>query len=138
VEIFQKTDRLGKVMNGLLLHTFFILFTLVLASKLCANPPNDFNPQIDESVKQKFDPSILMELERLKKEEQISKSLKIIVRTKGKINDSQEKQMEELGLTIGSISGDIFTATGPLTAVLKTASFDFIIHIELSRKLRQK
>jgi hypothetical protein len=125
-------------MSKLSLNAFLILFIFVFASNICANPPNDFSPHIDESIKQKLDPSILMELEWLKKGEQISKPLKIIVRTKGKINDSQEKQIKEVGLTIGSILGDIFTATGPLTVVLKTASFDFVIHIEISRKSKQK
>jgi hypothetical protein len=78
-----------------------------------------------------------MELEGLK-EQKVSKPLKIIVRTKGNMNDVQRKQIEEVGLTIGSILGDVFTATGPLTAVLKAARFDFVSYIELSRKLEQK
>jgi hypothetical protein len=138
VEIFQKANRVRKLMSGLLLNTFLIFFILVFASEICANPPSGFNPHIDESLKRKLDPSILMDLESLKKEEQVSKSLKIIVRTKGKIDDFQRKQIEEAGLSINSTLGDIFTATGSYTAVLKTASFDFVIYIALSRKLKEK
>ena len=125
-------------MNGLFVYTSLILLLLGFSSEMWAGEASSFSVQTEEAVKRKLDPSILMQLKSLEKEEQLSKPLKIIVRTKGKINDFQEKQIEEAGLTISSILGDIFTATGPLPAVLKTAGFDFVIQIELSKELKQK
>jgi hypothetical protein len=125
-------------MNRLFVCTSLILLFLVCSSEIWAGPASGFSLQMEETVKGKLDPSILMEFENLKKEEQLSKPLKIIVKTKGKMNDFQKKQIEEVGLIIGSILGDIFTATGPLPAVLKTASFDFVIQIQLSKELKQK
>jgi hypothetical protein len=125
-------------MKGLLVNPFLIFLVLVFSNEIWADPVDDFSLPIDESVKRKLDPSILMELKSLRKEEQLSKPLKILARTKSEIIDSQAKQIKEAGLIIGSILGDIFTATGPLMAVLKIASFDFVIYIELSRELKQK
>jgi hypothetical protein len=135
--ILKKTNRQGEVMIGLSLNALLLLFLLIFTYEIYADPPGAFTPHMDESVERKLDPSILMELEGLK-EQKVSKPLKIIVRTKGNMNDVQRKQIEEVGLTIGSILGDVFTATGPLTAVLKAARFDFVSYIELSRKLEQK
>ena len=123
-------------MSGLSVHTFLILAMLVFVSKINASPPNDFRRHIDQSIKGKLDPLVLLELERQKTEG--ASSVHVIVRTGKKVSELQKKRMEEAGLTIGSIFGDIFTATGPLAAVLKTASFDFVIYIELSQKLEPK
>jgi hypothetical protein len=138
MESFQRKNRPRKGMKGLLVNPFLIFLVLVFSNEIWADPVDDFSLPIDESVKRKLDPSILMELKSLRKEEQLSKPLKILARTKSEIIDSQAKQIKEAGLIIGSILGDIFTATGPLMAVLKIASFDFVIYIELSRELKQK
>jgi len=125
-------------MNRLLINTFSILLLLVFSNGVWAGPAAGLSLQMEETVKRKLDPSILMELKSLEKEERLSEPLNIIVRTKAKMNDFQEKQIEEVGLTIHSILGDIFTATGSLSAVLRTASFDFVIQMELSKELKQK
>ena len=125
-------------MNGLFVYTSLILLLPVFSNEIWAGPAEGFSQQMEETVKRKLDPSILMELNSLKEKEQLSNPLKVIVRTKGKMNGFQERQIEEAGLTISSILGDIFTATGPLPAVLKTASFDFVIQIEVSKESMQK
>ncbi len=117
----------------------FVLWLSCITVACAANEnPLDFSSHIDPSLKQKFDASALIELERMREKGMTSKQLKVIVRTKNAINPSQKKKVEGTGLTIDSVSGDIFTASGPYAALLKTAGFDFVVYIELSKKLRQK
>ena len=123
-------------MSGLSFYSILVLALLVFVSKVYASPPNDFSLHIDQSIKEKLDPSLLLELERQKPEGE--SSLHVIVRTGKNVGHLQRKRIEEAGLTIDSIFGDIFTATGPLAAVLQTASFAFVVYIELSQKLEHK
>ena len=118
-------------MSGLSVHTFFILAMLVFVSKINASSPNDFRRHIDQSIKEKLDPLVLLELERQKTEG--ASSVHGIMRTGQKIGELERKQIEEAGLTIGSIFGDILTATGFKDAAGKTR----ILHL-LDQTTRQE
>ena len=93
---------------------------------------------IDAAIKPKLAPSILIEIESLNKEGTGQKLLKVIVRTKDEINSSQRKKIESVGLTIASVFGNIFTATGSYKSVINTARFDFVIYIEPAKKSEQQ
>jgi hypothetical protein len=93
---------------------------------------------IDESIRPKLAPSILLEIESLNKEDTGQKQLKVIVRTKNEMNSSQRKKIEGIGLTISSVFGDIFTAAGSYKSVINTAVFDFVIYIEPAKKSNQQ
>jgi len=93
--------------------------------------PYDFRRHIDQSIKEKLDPLVLLELERQKTEG--ASSVHGIMRTGQKIGELERKQIEEAGLTIGSIFGDILTATGFKDAAGKTR----ILHL-LDQTTRQE
>jgi hypothetical protein len=117
----------------------FILGLCFAAAACAANEtPSGFGTHIEPSLKQKFGASALIEIESMKQKDAMSKQLKVIVRTTNELNVSQKKKVEETGLVIDSVSGDIFTASGSYAALLKTASFGFVVYIELSKKLKPK
>lgn len=98
----------------------------------------DFSSDMGPSFKQKFDPSTLVEIERIKEKGLASEQVKVIIRTKNEINAYQKQKVKEAGLSIESVSGDIFTASGSYMALIRTARFDFVVYIELSKRLKQK
>jgi predicted hydrolase (HD superfamily) len=110
----------------------------VAAACSAGETPRGFDPDIRPSLKQKFGASALMGIERMKHEDAMSRQLAVIVRTTNGLTPSQRRKVEQAGLAIDSVSGDIFTASGSYEALLKTAGFDFVVYIELSKKLKQK
>jgi predicted hydrolase (HD superfamily) len=110
----------------------------VAAACSAGETPHGFDPHIKPSLKQKFEASALVEFESMKREAAASKQFKVIVRTANELTPSQKIKVEETGLAVDSVSGDVFTASGSYEALLKIAGFDFVVYIELSKKLKQK
>ncbi len=51
------------------------------------------------------------------------------------INDEMKTKLEETGIKIETVANDIFTATGNVESVKKVSLFDFVISLELVKKL---
>lgn len=82
----------------------------------------------------KIDPSLVMEIERLKSAQQLNEEIEVIIRTKAKISATERAEIERNGGKIGSVIGDIFTARIPAQAISKIAGLKFILYIEKSKK----
>ena len=67
-----------------------------------------------------------------------SKRISVLIRTNVKISVAQRKQMEETGLVIDSITGDIVAAAGTSEAILRAANLDFVISLEAAKLLERK
>jgi hypothetical protein len=93
-------------------------------------------PSVSASVEQKIAPSLLLEIGRQKDIE--SKRINVLIRTNAKIGPAERKQMEEAGLVLDSIMGDIVVAAGTSAAILKTARLDFVVFLEAAKQLEQK
>jgi hypothetical protein len=51
------------------------------------------------------------------------------------INDEMTTKLKSTGLTIESIIGDIFTASGTTESIKKVTMYDFVVYLELAQKL---
>lgn len=85
---------------------------------------------------QKLDPSLLMEIERLKSDRQMDQEIKVLIRTKDEIDATERARLEEKGVKVGSVIGDILTAMVPVQAISEIATLEFVLFIEKSKTLR--
>ena len=81
-----------------------------------------------------MDPSLLIEMDRLKSAQQLNEEIEVIIRTKEEISAAERVEIERNGGKIGSVIGDIITARIPAHAISKMASMEFIVYIEKAKK----
>ena len=65
-----------------------------------------------------------------------AQTIDVLIRTRGKIDARQLAALESQGARIGSVLGDVVTATVPLQSVSRIADLEFVVRIELSKKQR--
>jgi len=65
-----------------------------------------------------------------------AQTIDVLIRTRGKIDARQLAALESQGARIGSVIGDVVTATVPLQSVSRIADLEFVVRIELSKKQR--
>ncbi|MBN1895063.1 hypothetical protein JW906_11235 [bacterium] len=53
------------------------------------------------------------------------------------VDSAMKSQLQSAGITLHSVIGDIFTATGKADGIRKTARLDFVIRLESSRPVRR-
>lgn len=85
---------------------------------------------------QKLDPSLLIEVERLKSDRQMDQEIKVLIRTKDEIGATKRAALEKKGAKVGSVIGDILTATVPARAISEIAALEFVLFIEKPKTLR--
>lgn len=54
------------------------------------------------------------------------------------INENMKSQLEVTGITVESVIGDIFTASGSAESIKKTTLIDFVVFLELAKKMDMK
>jgi hypothetical protein len=84
-------------------------------------------------IQQKVDPALLMTIQQSTQPEQ---SLDVLIRTQGTIDATQRAVLEQRGARIGSVMGDVLTASVPARAVAGIADLEFVVHIEISKQQR--
>lgn len=85
-------------------------------------------------IKNKIDPSILLDIKRLKASHRMNEVIEVIIRTKKEITATEKAEIERNGGKISSVIGDIFTAKIPAQAISKIANLDFVVYIEKAKK----
>lgn len=87
-------------------------------------------------VPSKIDPALSMTLQD---PGTAGQDINVLIRTRGEIDASQRAALEGRGARIGSVIGDVVTATIPVSAVSGIAGLEFVMRIELSKaqRLRQ-
>ncbi len=112
-----------------LIFIFLIVLGCSAFGRKESDPPSTVN-------REKIDPSLLMEIEKLKSSQQMGQEISVLIRTKREIDVTERAAIEERGGKIGSVIGDIVIVRIPTRAVLEIADLDFVIYIEKSKKLQ--
>lgn len=82
---------------------------------------------------QKIDSGLMMTLQKLEQSQHSQQAIHVLVQTRGEINATQRTALERKGAKIGSVLGDVLTATVPARVIFEIARLDFVIHIEMSK-----
>ena len=87
-------------------------------------------------VPSKIDPALSMTMQAPGSAKQ---DVDVLIRTRGEIDATRRAALEGRGARIGSVMGDVVTATIPVSAVSGIAGLEFVMRIELSKaqRLRQ-
>ncbi|SRR5579884_1176791 len=86
--------------------------------------------------KEKIDPALLMKMKQLQRDRQMDQEISILVRTQREIDATQREAIEERGGKIGSVLGDVFTATLPARSLPAISRLEFVLYIEMAKKQR--
>jgi hypothetical protein len=86
-------------------------------------------------IQQKVDPALLMTIQQSAQPEQ---PFDVLIRTQGTIDATQRAALEQRGARIGSVLGDVLTASVPARAVAGIADLEFVVHIEISKQQRSR
>lgn len=81
----------------------------------------------------KLDPALSM---TIRNSSSAARTVGVLIRTRGEIDARQRAALESRGARIGSVSGDVVTATVPLQAVDRIADLEFVVRIEMSKAQR--
>ena len=108
------------------LSTFASLAGVLILLTACASSAKYNSSKMDTSLNQK-----ILSLEK--------EDPNIIVQFTGKtnvvINDQIKKELQETGINIESVVGDIFTANGTVSSIKKTSLLDYVVYLELVKNL---
>ncbi len=62
-------------------------------------------------------------------------SIQFTGKTNGVINEQMKKELQDTGIIIETVAGDIFTASGTTSSIKKVSLLDFVVYLELVKKL---
>lgn len=62
-------------------------------------------------------------------------SIQFTGKTNGAINEQMKKELQDTGIIIETVAGDIFTANGTTSSIKKVSLLDFVVYLELVKKL---
>lgn len=106
--------------------TILISFGGVLLLNGCAASAEYNSSKMDTSLNQK--------ITSLEKEDSDT-IINFTGKTRGSINDQMKSELEGTGINIETAVGDIFTANGDVESVKKVSLLDFVVYLELAKKL---
>lgn len=89
-------------------------------------------------IESKLDPELLRRLEELSNLGQLDQRLSVLIRTSSEINSDQENLLQSRGMIIDSRSGVILSATIPAKSIQDVAAMEFVLRIELAKKLKKR
>ena len=119
---------------------FIYAISLPLSLYLAACHGGKVNPmavELPASVKQeKIAPGLMREVRETESTSTASRTVEVLIRTKSEISAAQRDILEKSGAKIGSVTGDVLTATLPASAIAEIASLKFVVYIEPSVNLR--
>ena len=81
----------------------------------------------------KLDPALLMTIQN---SNSAAQTVGVLIHTRGEIDARQRAALESRSARIGSVSGDVVTATVPVQAVSGIADLEFVLRIEMSKAQR--
>lgn len=91
--------------------------------------------QPQKEILEKCDAPLRQSLEAQKQGDE-SDAIEVIGKCKSSITNEQLQKLCDTGAAIGTVAGDIFTASAPATSVRQLAKLEFVTRLELSRKSR--
>ena len=91
---------------------------------------------IRNDTQDKIDPALKLVIQAVESGNQPESEVNVLIRTRDEMDITQHNALERNGVRIGSVMGDVLTASVPVRAVTEIASLDFVVYIEMSKKLR--
>ncbi len=85
----------------------------------------------------KVDTELNQKITKLEKEDPDS-VIQFTGKTKGIITDQMRTELEKTGINVETVTGDIFTANGKIDGIKKVTLLEFVIYLELVKKLELK
>lgn len=128
------TINLNKVIISLASIALLAVGSSCIKSKTTVSRTGTHQEQMDPAMRRKFDPHILINIEQPPGNKQFN----VIVRTTTPIDASQKALLEQKGIDIGSIHGDIFTAIVSAKSLIEISKLDFVVYIEMAKEMRPK
>lgn len=116
-----------------------LLFTLSLVfgcSAMGSGEPGRSLRNNPESYRQKLDAALLFDVERSGSDSELDRPVDVLIRTRARITAEEKAIIEERGGRIGSITGDVLTATIPVRMLPDVAGLDFVVFVEKAKKPR--
>jgi hypothetical protein len=111
-----------------------VALAALACSASCSIAPAEPPP----SIQAKLDPALLHRLNDTGGRGKSDQLLNVLVRTAARITPDQRRRLERLGVTIRSQSGIMLSATLPAASVPEVAALDFIVRIELAKRLKPR
>jgi hypothetical protein len=87
-----------------------------------------------EYIPEKMDTPLQQRIHQLEKEAP-NKIIQITGKTSTPINEEMKTRINSTGITTESIIQDIFTASGNVESIKKVTLLDFVIYLEIAKKL---
>ncbi len=84
----------------------------------------------NELIEKKFDTALKQKIQDINKS---SEEISVIGKCNKEITTEMKKVLGNSGAMIGTITGDLFTASGNTEKIKKLAEIDFVISLELSQ-----
>lgn len=107
--------------------TVLISFGGVLLFNGCS-ASDEFNPS-------KMDTSLNQKIAQLEKEDNPEAIIQFTGKTSTDINEQVKSGLEGTGIIIETVAGNIFTANGTSAGVKKVSMLDYVVYLELAKKL---
>lgn len=121
-------ERLFNIINMSL--SFFCIIILVAAIPILivsCSSSSEYKPE-------KMDTPLQQKIRELDKDN-TNTIIQFTGKTSMPINDEMKTKLKSTGITIESIIGDIFTASGTTESIKKVTMYDFVVYLELAQKL---
>ncbi|MDZ7766502.1 MAG: hypothetical protein U5K00_19105 [Melioribacteraceae bacterium] len=89
---------------------------------------------MNDNYKEKLDHGLRMELEKNGAVES-SEKIQFLGKCNEEISEETKTMIEQTGVKVGTVTKDIFTASGTLDQIVDLAKLDFIKYLEKSKEL---
>ncbi len=114
------------------------LISLVFAAAACGHSSSVAQGLLPPSIQSKLDPELLRRVEELSNLGRLDERLSVLIRTASEITTDQENLFKDRGVIINSKLGIILSAILPAESIRDVAALDFVVRIELARKLKER
>lgn len=112
-----------------------LIFVLVLGCTAVGNTPiSNVDMENNRADQRKIDSRLLAQINQ--SDLKAGETLSVLIRTQCPIQSNQQAQLEKAGVMVGTVVGDILTATLQVSAIFEVAKFEFIVYIEKARKVQ--
>jgi hypothetical protein len=111
------------------------VFCIVLIGFLGHSSAQNFS---SPTVEAKLDSRLLQRVRESERAGRPDEQFNVLVRTGSEMNADQETLLREKGATIKSKLGSVVSAAVPAGSVREIAAFEFVLRIELAKKLKKR
>jgi hypothetical protein len=114
------------------------MISLVLAAVAFYQSSLSAQEPLPSVIQAKLDSRLLQRLRDLEINGQADEKLNVLVQTVSDINPDQESLLLKMGMIINSKLGSVISAVVPAGSVRDIAALEFVLRIELAKKLKKR